>query len=195
MVTKAEIIELLKTNDKAVARALVALNERQTATEQSAESTINDNGVGFTPADARMGTSMAQFYTRYGRLSEKQLAYWRKPNRRGVPRICKYAGQLLEIALEKAKRAKMMEPKQNAYAGGDVGNLMEEKMVLEEQLAAYQEGAMGDGPEQDRAMEELVARINQINVAVDLAYKNQAAQQEALSERQAFIDKMRRQAV
>ena len=188
MVTKAEIIELLKTNDKAVARALVVLNERQTATERSAESTINDNGVGFTPADARMGTSMAQFYTKFGRLSEKQLAYWRKPNAKGVPRICKYAGQLLEIALEKAKRAQMMEPKQNAYVGTDVGNMLEERMVLEEQLSAYQEGAMGDGPEQDRVMNELSNRIEAIDKAVEAA-------QETRQERRAFLDKMRQMAV
>lgn len=186
MTTKAEIIELLKTNDRAVARALVVLNERQTATERSAESTINDNGVGFTPADARMGTSMAQFYTRFGRLSEKQLAYWRKPNVRGVPRICKYAGQLLEIAEQKARAAKMMEPKVQPVE--DVGNLMEERMVLEEQLSAYQEGAMGDGPEQTAVMNELSRQI-------DLIDKTVHAAQETLQDRQAFIDKMRRAAV
>ena len=183
MVTKAEIIELLKTNDKAVARALVVLNERQTATERSAESTINDNGVGFTPADARMGTSMAQFYTKFGRLSPKQIAYWRKPNVKGVPRICKYAGQLLDIAQQKAQAAKMMEPKTE-----DVGNLLEERMVLEEQLSAYQEGAMGDGPEQDRAMNELSNRIEAIDKAVEAA-------QETRQERRAFLDKMRQMAV
>ena len=99
---KAEIIQLLQSNDKAIARALVVLNERQTLTEQSAESTINHNGVGFTPADARMGTSMAQFFTKRGYLTEKQLAYWKRPNVRGVWRICKYAGQLLDIANQKA---------------------------------------------------------------------------------------------
>ena len=188
MVTKAEIVEMLKTNDRAVARALVVLNERQTQTEKSCEATINDNGVGFTPADARMGTSMAQFYTKFGRLSEKQLAYWRKPNVRGVPRICKYAGQLLEIAQQKAQAAKMMEPKQNAYVGTDVGNMLEERMVLEEQLSAYQEGAMGEGAEQTAAMNELSLRIDLINKAL-------LAAQETLQERQAFIDKMRGQAV
>ena len=105
MVTKAQIVELLSTNDRAVARALVVLNERQTLTERGSERTINDNGVGFTPADARMGTSMAQFYLKFGRLSAKQIAYWRKPNVRGVLRICKYAGQLVEIAQEKARAA------------------------------------------------------------------------------------------
>ena len=59
---KAYIIKLLETNDKAICRALVVLNERQTLSEQSAQYTINRNGEGFTPADAYMGTSMAQFF-------------------------------------------------------------------------------------------------------------------------------------
>lgn len=108
---KADIIQLLMTNDKAIARALVVLTERQTADEQSAESTKYHNGIGWTGADARMGTSMAQFYVKRGYLTEKQLAYWKKPNVRGVWRICKYAGQLLEIANEKSRamQAAMIE--------------------------------------------------------------------------------------
>jgi hypothetical protein len=110
------IVNLLKTNDKAVARAIVVLNERQTATEQASEFTINNNGVGFTPADAHMGTSMAKFFLRNGYLSPKQIAYWRKPNVKGVPRICKYAGQLLDIALTKAKVERVQEKTQFADA-------------------------------------------------------------------------------
>lgn len=163
MVTKSEIIRLLATNDRAVARALVVLNERQTMTEQSSEHTINRNGVGFTPADARMGSSMAKFYSKFGRLSDKQLAYWRKPNRRGVPRIAKYAGQLLEAAQIKASVAKMTERQPTA----DYGNLMEEKMVLEEVLSGYQEGAMGEGAEQDAEMERICNRLLQIQEQVE----------------------------
>lgn len=106
---KAEIVELLKVNDRAVARAVFVLNERQTLDEQISEETKYQNGVGFTGADARMGTSMAQFYTRTGYLTAKQVAYWRKPNKNGVMRIAKYAGQLLEIAEAKARAARMME--------------------------------------------------------------------------------------
>jgi hypothetical protein len=113
---KDTIANLLKTNDKAVARAIVVLNERQTAAEQATEFTINNNGVGFTPADAAMGTSMAKFFLRNGYLSPKQLAYWRKPNVRGVPRICKYAGQLLNIAITKAKLERVQEKNQFAAA-------------------------------------------------------------------------------
>jgi hypothetical protein len=105
MATKEQIQTLLRTNSKAVIRAVVVLNERQTDSEQCSEATINRNGRGFTPADARMGTSMANFYKRNGYLSEKQLAYWLKPNAKGVERIVKYTNQLLEISKEKEQRA------------------------------------------------------------------------------------------
>ena len=99
---KQTILNLLDTNDKAIGRALVVLNQRQTLTERASEHTINRNGEGFAPADAKMGSSMAKFFVRNGFLTPKQVAYWRKPNVRGVPRINKYAGQLLEIAEAKA---------------------------------------------------------------------------------------------
>jgi len=102
-VTKEQIIKLLNENDRAVARALVVLNERQTLDEQRDEQTRNLNGEGFTPSDAFMGTRMANYYVKFNKLSEKQLSYWRKPNAKGVPRICKYAGQLQRIAEAKAE--------------------------------------------------------------------------------------------
>ena len=101
--TKQDIIKLLATNDRAVARALVVLTERQTADEQASEDTKYLNGQGFRPCHARMGTSMAKFYERTGYLSPKQVAYWRKPQKDGKMRIAIYAGQLLEVA--EAKKA------------------------------------------------------------------------------------------
>ena len=101
MITKEQIVTLLTTNNKAVGRALIALFNRQTLSEQSSDCTLNRNGEGFTPADAFMGTSMAKFFSARGYLTEKQLSYWLKPNAKGVPRICKYAGQLLEVANSK----------------------------------------------------------------------------------------------
>lgn len=100
---KQMIVELLKANDKAVARALVVLNQRQTAGEQVNEATLNRNGEGFRPCHARMGTSMAKFYQRNGYLSPKQVAYWRKLQKDGRMRIEIYAGQLLAVAEAKAK--------------------------------------------------------------------------------------------
>jgi hypothetical protein len=106
-VNKAKIVELLKTRDAAVARALVVLTERQTADEQRQESTKHLNGQGFRPCHARMGTSMANFFLRNGYLSPKQIAWWRAPQKDGKMRIAIYAGQLLEIAQSKARKANL----------------------------------------------------------------------------------------
>jgi len=97
---KQDIITLLNTNDMAIARALIAINKRQTEVEKIKNSTIEANGRGFTPADAFMGTSMAEFYTAHKMLTPKQLNYWKKPNAKGIPRINKYATQLLSIATQ-----------------------------------------------------------------------------------------------
>ena len=102
--TGTDIVNLLRTNDKAIARALIVLKDRQTADEQASESTRHLNGRGFRPCHARMGVSMAKFYERNGYLSPKQLAYWRKEGKEGM-RIAIYWRQLLEAAKEKAARA------------------------------------------------------------------------------------------
>jgi len=96
-----DIVNLLRTNDKAIARALIVLKDRQTADEQASESTRHLNGRGFRPCHARMGVSMAKFYERNGYLSPKQIAYWRKEGKEGM-RISIYWRQLLEAAQAKA---------------------------------------------------------------------------------------------
>ena len=102
MLNKAAILNLLETNDKAVARALVVLNERQTLDEQQSEHTKHHNNRGFRPCHARMGTSMAKFFERNGYLTAKQIAYWRKTDRAGNMRIGIYWGQLIDAATAKA---------------------------------------------------------------------------------------------
>ena len=99
--TKENIIDLLAKNDRAVGRALVVLTERQTFDEREAKDTKYQNGVGFTPGDAKMGVSMGQQFAKRGFLTEKQVAYWRKPNSKGVMRIAKYWKQILDIAKQK----------------------------------------------------------------------------------------------
>lgn len=100
--TKDEIKELLKTNDRAVERALLVLLSRQTNDEQSQETTRHSNNRGFTQADAAIFTSMAKQVQRGYRLTEKQLAFLRNGKSQRFPsRIGKYAGQLLEVAQEK----------------------------------------------------------------------------------------------
>lgn len=98
------ILKLLGTNDKAIARALVVLNQRQTFTEQNAEATINHNMRGFRPCHARMGTSMAKFFEHNGYLSPKQISYWRRPMKNAPMRIGIYWKQLQEEAQIKANK-------------------------------------------------------------------------------------------
>jgi hypothetical protein len=98
---KDYIVNLLISNDKAVARALIALADRQTVDEKLCEETKYKNGQGFRPCHARMGTSMAEFYKKNGFLTLKQINYWRKPQKNGQIRISIYANQLLEIAKTK----------------------------------------------------------------------------------------------
>lgn len=68
------------------AYALLAVYARQTANEQQAEQTEEDNGVGFTGTDAEFLTSLAKQVEKYGRLSTKQIALMQK-------RMAKYASQ------------------------------------------------------------------------------------------------------
>lgn len=138
MLTKDKIVHLLKTNDQALARALVVLNRNQTVSEQNSQSTINRNGEGFRPCHARMGTSMAEFFTKRGYLSPKQLAYWRVVMKDGNMRIAIYWRQLVEAA-EAKQAAKAVKSVANSVpvAEVDYGNAAEEEMVRQE-IEAHQ---------------------------------------------------------
>lgn len=102
MLTKQAIVEMLRTRDAAIARALVALTAHQTADEKVQEVVKYQNGEGYRPCHARMGTSMSEFYQKNGYLSPKQIAYWRHLDKNGKMRIEIYANQLLRIAQQKA---------------------------------------------------------------------------------------------
>ena len=99
--TVESIRELLRTNDRAVGRALLALNARQTADEQQQEVTKYHNEQGFKPCHAKRGTGMAQFYAKAGFLTPKQLAWWRAVTPSSKSRIEVYAAQLLKVAEQK----------------------------------------------------------------------------------------------
>ena len=104
MLNKQAIAELLSTNDRAVCRALVLLNERQTRDEQTSENTKYNNGRGFRPCHAFMGTRMANFFSQRGFLTAKQLAYWRRPMASGDMKLAIYWKQLAEEAEAKSMR-------------------------------------------------------------------------------------------
>jgi len=155
MLTKEKIVQLLQSDDRAVARALVVLTARQTTDEQASEQTRYLTGRGYRPCHARMGASMSKFFERNGYLSPKQIAYWRAKDKTGSMRIGIYAGQLLEEAQIKAakKAAAAVAPLPgltgSAFrlppaadvpsdapneADRDYGNDMEHRMILAEQL-------------------------------------------------------------
>lgn len=106
--TVESIIEMLRTSDKAVIRAIVVLNERQTREEQATRNTKYNNGVGVRPCHAYMITAHADFYEKKGYLTPKQINYWRKPyGNKGLFKIGVYAGQLLKVAKEKMENEAM----------------------------------------------------------------------------------------
>lgn len=108
-ITKEYILELLETNDAALCRALVVLNERQTTGEQLSKTTNNDNGRGFLVPHAEIGTGMAEYFLKHGKLTPGQMAVWRKKTATGRMKIGIYAGQLLQIAKEKQKTNSQQE--------------------------------------------------------------------------------------
>lgn len=122
---KEQIVELLRTNDKAVARALVVLTARQTNDEQVSEQTRYLNGRGYRPCHARMGASMSKFFEQRGYLSSKQIAYWRAKDKTGSMRIGIYAGQLLEEAQEKAARKAKEQNAEQARLEYELGMVMD----------------------------------------------------------------------
>lgn len=107
-ITRETLAEMLNQADDAkkvhiIGRALVALFNRQTASEQGANATAQDNGIGFAGSDARSGSLTAKSYLKNGTLLDWQVQKWMAPSR-GYPRICKYARQLDEVAKEKAAK-------------------------------------------------------------------------------------------
>jgi hypothetical protein len=90
--TKEEIIHMLDVNDRAVTRAVIAIYQRQTPSEQAVKDTKESNNIGFNSADARL----LSYYAEYAinnkcLLSGKHLTQARN-------KIKKYWRQLLSIA-------------------------------------------------------------------------------------------------
>jgi len=99
--TREEIKEMLKEDDVAVYRGILAIYNRQTVDEQATKNTHHHNGVGFSGIDAEILSSFAEqigqwkIEKKHKRpLSPKQMVYARK-------KIVKYSRQLAEIANSK----------------------------------------------------------------------------------------------
>ena len=107
IVTKDWLRAKLETNPTLViGRALVAIFNNQTSQEKAGNTVTFLNGVGFTQSDARIGSLGAKYFLKHGRLEDWQIKIWAGLNKRGEPRILKYAGQLNMIANAKSKVTK-----------------------------------------------------------------------------------------
>ena len=99
IVTKESLQGMLDSADEAkqariIGRALVVIFKNQTDDEKSANTTNQNNGRGFTGADAFGGSLTAKYFMRHGTLLDWQVAKWMKPAKSGYARICKYYSQL-----------------------------------------------------------------------------------------------------
>lgn len=98
IVTKDYLVEqIAKRPAYTIGRALLAIHNRQTATEQGSKKTRLKNGIGFSSNDAWRGSTAAEYYKAHGTLPDNYIAYWLKKMPDGYPRVCKYARQLDDI--------------------------------------------------------------------------------------------------
>lgn len=94
---KSSITTLLLTNDKALYRAITVIFDRQTAEEQSSETTSVNNGIGFSGCDAQILSSFAKQIAQRGFLSPKQKEI-------AVKKMPKYHKQIITLIKEKEAR-------------------------------------------------------------------------------------------
>lgn len=89
--TREDIVSLLNTSDRAVERGVVAIWQRQTADEQSTDTTRHNNGIGFSGWSAHSGSYYAKWVESGRRLTGKHLDKARKI-------VLHHAAQLTRIA-------------------------------------------------------------------------------------------------
>jgi hypothetical protein len=96
LLSKEELKQKLLRDKNVLIKALIALNDRQTADEQNSLTTKYLNNAGFRPCHAARGTGMVRFFTKRGFLSEKQVKWWTSTED-NKPRILVYLNQLHRI--------------------------------------------------------------------------------------------------
>lgn len=96
---KLYLKNLVKTNDKALLRAIVLVYENQTAEEKNKDKSIEDNCAGFDKVDAAEMSTIARKVKAGKALTESELA----KSRNKMP---KYWKQLMIISKEKAEAKK-----------------------------------------------------------------------------------------
>ena len=88
----------LATNEAWTKKAVLVVMKNQTNDELQTESTLHNNGMGFTKGDGYKLCAIAKFLQERGFLTAKQLSYAQK-------RIVKYWRQILAVTdIEKLER-------------------------------------------------------------------------------------------
>lgn len=108
---KEYLQNLLKTNDKALYRAMVLISDYQTPEEKARGVTIDSNKRGFGTVDARFLTSMALKIKGGVPLTEKEKAICRN-------KMPKYWHQLYLISKKKEKNHETKEGQSNHNNSG-----------------------------------------------------------------------------
>lgn len=108
LVTRESLQAMLESDNpeyvtRVVGRALVAIFNNQTDSEKSDNATEDQNGIGFSGADARSGTLTAKTYLKRKTLEDWQVERWTRRGKNGYSRITKYAKQLNQIATSRSK--------------------------------------------------------------------------------------------
>jgi len=98
------IRENIAVDDRWLMRGLLAIYNRQTASERASECTIQNNGIGFNGADAQILTSFAKQVIKWEAQQERRYATPLSPRQTAIARrkLHKYCGQLARIAQGKA---------------------------------------------------------------------------------------------
>ena len=105
LITREKLQEMIddpKRQELIVGRALVVLLNNQTDGEQRSATTNEQNGEGFTGADAYGGTLTAKYYLKHKKLLDWQLEKWTRKQKNGYSRLTKYWKQLDQAAKVKA---------------------------------------------------------------------------------------------
>lgn len=97
MVNEKDIVALLRSNPRAVERAMVVIYDRQTTDEKAVSTTRHSNNRGFQACDARRGSYYARWVLSGKHLTGNHLE-------RARTMAIKYRRQLVDAA--KAKEAK-----------------------------------------------------------------------------------------
>ena len=96
---KGYLHNLVRTNKKALYRAIILIADKQTPEEKAYGATIDHHGVGFGAVDAKMMTALALRSRCGGELTERELAICRN-------KMPKYWRQLMNISKRRMQNEK-----------------------------------------------------------------------------------------